>query len=58
MEAQEAAALAAAEAAFAPREEFAGGEGESAEDASMAMEDGTPEESPQSGDGGNPSPTE
>ena len=57
VEAQEAAALAAAEAAFAPREEFAGGEGESSEEASMALHDDNPMEQPPSAEG-EQSPTE
>jgi DNA-directed RNA polymerase subunit beta' len=60
VEAQEAAALAAAEAAFAPREEFAGAEGDaSEEDASMAMHDGGDGSTdlPQSGED-QPAPTE
>ena len=54
VEAQEAAALAAAEAAFAPREEFSGGEGESSEDASMAMHDAGSEAAAPEGDENNP----
>jgi DNA-directed RNA polymerase subunit beta' len=59
VEAQEAAALAAAEAAFAPREEFAGADGETPEeDASMAMHDGDSEAAAPEGGDNNPPASE